>query len=50
MLDLSYVYLFIIMRIFTGSLFYNDILSLYDSCMPFVYYVMPYIQNNIGTA
>ena len=28
------------------TMFSNDILSLYDSCMTFVYYFLPYIEQH----
>ena len=43
--------LYIILRIFTDSfivkhtVFYDDILSLYNSCMTFVYYFMPSVGH-----
>ena len=50
MLHLSYVYLCIRFKILLAAFckahcFSNDILSLYDSCMTFVYYFMPYISS-----
>ena len=34
---------FLLQLIVKHTMFYNDILSLYDSCMTFVYYFIPYV-------